>query len=81
MEHEGRVFTLAQVAHPHHWVCEGSSARDVHARCKVCGATKVFNAMGNLDDGWTGTTSEYVRSDPKRTAISRARGAAKRRRR
>ena len=59
----------------HWWVCEGSSARSVPAQCKLCGMTRVFKEVGDLDDGWTGTTSEYVRADPKRTQISRQRGA------
>ena len=58
----------------HHWVCEGSASRAVHATCKHCHATRVFNDSGDLADGWTGTTSEYVRADPSRTRISRQSG-------
>lgn len=60
----------------HHWLLESSGITNVPARCKRCNATKTFNASGIPVDDWTGTTSAWVLADPKRTAASRARGAA-----
>ena len=60
----------------HHWLL-ADGITNVPARCKRCNATKTFNASGIPTDDWTGTTSAYVLADPKRTAASRARGAAK----
>lgn len=61
----------------HYWLCD-EGTQNVHARCKLCGDTRIFRAMLGEPDNWGGgvTTSDFRRRNPVMIAASRARGGA-----